>query len=205
MRPVSTITGAMLPLDRADVDTDQIIPQQFLKRTERTGYGEFLFYNWAHDDRGERRPDFITHDPGRAGAKILVAGPNFGCGSSREHAAWAIQDWGFEAVVAPSIADIFKGNAINIGLLPVEVGRDVVNTLIGAAQDPGATVTIDLPAQTLTLGESTWRFEIDAVAKQRLLSGLDAIGETLGHEVEISRHEASRPNWLPRTTVTGTG
>ena len=205
MKPVSTITGTMLPLDRADIDTDQIIPQQFLKRTERNGYGDFLFYNWARDDEGVPKPDFITHHPERSEAKVLVAGPNFGCGSSREHAAWALQDWGFEAVIAPSIADIFKGNAINIGLLPIELGRANVNALVEVAADPNAAVTIDLPAQTITVGATTIGFDIDPAVKQRLISGIDRIGETLAHEEAIARHEASRPDWLPRTTVAGTG
>ncbi|MEX2133884.1 MAG: 3-isopropylmalate dehydratase small subunit, partial [Acidimicrobiia bacterium] len=124
MKPVKMITGTMVPLMRSDVDTDQIIPQQFLKRIERTGYGEFLFDSWARDDGGEFRPGFVLNEPARANASVLVAGRNFGCGSSREHAVWALHDWGFEAVVAPSFADIFRNNAVNVGLLPVEMDEE---------------------------------------------------------------------------------
>ncbi len=149
MKPVRMVRGPMLPLDRADVDTDQIIPQQFLKRIERDGYGEFLFYNWAHRDDGSPIEDFITNRPERSEAKILVAGRNFGCGSSREHAPWAIQDWGFDAVIAPSTADIFRNNSANIGLLIVELPEPEVRRLMDMAQDPTASVTIDLEQQTV--------------------------------------------------------
>jgi 3-isopropylmalate/(R)-2-methylmalate dehydratase small subunit len=141
VKPVTTITGTMVPLDRADVDTDQIIPQQFLKRIERDGYGDFLFYNWAHTDDGTPSSDFIINHPVRRGAKVLVTGPNFGCGSSREHAPWAIQQWGFEAVITPSAADIFRNNSSFTGLLIIELDPDAVDRLMQLAADPTATVT----------------------------------------------------------------
>ncbi len=200
MKPVRVVRGPMLPLDRADVDTDQIIPQQFLKRIERDGYGEFLFYNWAHHDDGSPIEDFITNRPERSQAKILVAGRNFGCGSSREHAPWAIQDWGFDAVIAPSTADIFRNNSANIGLLIVELPEPEVRRLMDMAQDPAASVTIDLEQQTV-IGEGLEaRFDFDPSAKERLLQGLDWIGMTLTLEESITQHELNRPAWLPVST-----
>jgi 3-isopropylmalate/(R)-2-methylmalate dehydratase small subunit len=190
----------MLPLDRADVDTDQIIPQQFLKRIERDGYGEFLFYNWAHNDDGSPIEDFIINRPERNEAKILLAGRNFGCGSSREHAPWALQDWGFDAVIAPSTADIFRNNSANIGLLVVELPDDDVGQLMVMAQDPKATITIDLEKQTVVGGGLEKTFDFDPSAKERLLQGLDWIGMTLTHEESITRHELDRPAWLPVST-----
>jgi 3-isopropylmalate/(R)-2-methylmalate dehydratase small subunit len=191
----------MVPLDRADVDTDQIIPQQFLKRIERDGYGDFLFYNWAHTDDGTPSSDFILNDPARRGAKVLVTGPNFGCGSSREHAPWAIQQWGFEAVITPSAADIFRNNSGYIGLLVVELPQDAVNRIMDLALDPGAEITIDLESQTVTAGDLEEHFEFDPTAKDRLLRGLDGIGVTLTHDRAISHHEAGRSAWLPTTTT----
>ena len=202
MRPVTTITGSMVPLDRADVDTDQIIPQQFLKRIERDGYGEFLFYNWAHTEDGTPSSDFVINDPARRGAKVLVAGPNFGCGSSREHAPWAIQQWGFDAVITPSAADIFRNNSSFSGLLIVELPRDAVTRLMDLAADPGAEVTIDLETQTVTAEGLEEHFDFDPTAKERLLQGLDGVGVTLTHAEAIAAHEASRPSWLPTTVDT---
>jgi 3-isopropylmalate/(R)-2-methylmalate dehydratase small subunit len=190
----------MLPLDRADVDTDQIIPQQFLKRIERDGYGEFLFYNWAHRDDGSPIDDFITNRPEFSHAKVLVAGRNFGCGSSREHAPWALQDWGFDAVIAPSTADIFRNNSANIGLLIVELPESDVRRLMAMAQDPTASITIDLEHQTVVGGGLETSFEFDPSAKERLLQGLDWIGTTLTLEESIGRHEMNRPAWLPVST-----
>ena len=203
MKPVRAITGTMLHIDRADDDTDQIIPQQNLKRIERDGYGEFLFHNWAHHDNGELDQEFIINHPHRSDARVLVAGPNFGCGSSREHAAWAIQDWGFEAVIAPSLADIFKNNATNIGLLPIELDGEQVAVLFDVASDPAAVIDIDLLEQTIVSGEMTLEFEIDPNVKERLLGGIDTIGVTLGHDEAISEHESRRPTWMPTTTAGG--
>jgi 3-isopropylmalate/(R)-2-methylmalate dehydratase small subunit len=197
MRPVRTITGTMVPLDRADVDTDQIIPQQFLKRIERDGYGDFLFYNWAHTDDGTPSSDFIINRPDRRGAKVLVAGPNFGCGSSREHAPWAIQQWGFDAVITPSAADIFRNNSSFTGLLIVELPAEAVGRLMDLAADPAAMVTIDLETQTVAADGIEEHFDFDPTAKERLLQGLDGIGVTMTHDDVIASHEASRPSWLP--------
>jgi 3-isopropylmalate/(R)-2-methylmalate dehydratase small subunit len=197
MRPVSRITGTMLPLDRADVDTDQIIPQQFLKRIERDGYGEFLFYNWAHTDDGKPSSDFIINDPARRQAKVLLTGPNFGCGSSREHAPWAIQQWGFEAVITSSAADIFRNNSSFVGLLIVELPQEVVSRLMDLASDPASEITIDLESQTVTAGDIEEVFSFDPTAKERLLQGLDGIGVTLTHEDDIASHEGSRASYLP--------
>jgi len=205
MKPVTTIRGTMVPLDRADVDTDQIIPQQFLKRIERDGYGEFLFYNWAHTDDGTPSSDFIINDPARRGAKVLVAGPNFGCGSSREHAPWALQQWGFDAVITPSAADIFRNNSSFSGLLIVELPHDAVSRLMELAADPTAEVTIDLESQTVTASDLEEHFEFDATAKQRLLQGLDGAGVTLTHADAIAAHEAERASWLPTTVEAPTG
>ena len=205
MRPVTTMTGSMVPLDRADVDTDQIIPQQFLKRIERDGYGEFLFYNWAHTEDGTPSSDFVINDPARRGAKVLVAGPNFGCGSSREHAPWAIQQWGFDAVITPSAADIFRNNSSFSGLLVVELPRDAVTRLMDLAADPRAEVTIDLETQTVTAEGLEEHFDFDPTAKDRLLQGLDGVGVTLTHAEAIAAHEADRPSWLPTTVETPVG
>jgi 3-isopropylmalate/(R)-2-methylmalate dehydratase small subunit len=199
MKPVTAVRGRMVPLDRADVDTDQIIPQQFLKRIERDGYGEFLFYNWGHTDDGAPSSDFILNDPARQGAKVLVTGPNFGCGSSREHAPWAIQQWGFDAVITPSAADIFRNNSGNIGLLVVELPQDVVSSLIDLAADPRSEVTIDLEAQTVTANGIEEHFDFDPTARDRLLRGLDPIGVTLAHEEAIAAHERTREGHLPTT------
>jgi 3-isopropylmalate/(R)-2-methylmalate dehydratase small subunit len=200
MKPVKTITGTMLALLRADVDTDQIIPQQFLKRIERTGYGEFLFYNWARDDNGDPKPEFVLNEPVRHTASVLVAGRNFGCGSSREHAVWALQDWGFDAVIAPSFADIFRNNAVNVGLLPVELDESIVNRLAQLAASPEATVAIDLETRKLVAQGVDETFHIDENARKRLLQGLDPISETLQLESELRAFESQRPGWLPTTT-----
>jgi 3-isopropylmalate/(R)-2-methylmalate dehydratase small subunit len=197
VKPVNRIVGTMAPLPRADVDTDQIIPKQFLKRIERTGYGEFLFYDWARNQTGELDPDFVLNDPRRRQAKVLLTGANFGCGSSREHAVWAIQDRGFEAVVATSFADIFRNNSVNVGLLPVQVTADVLEELIKLADSESAELTVDLESQTLTGQGVSAFFEIDADARRRLLAGLDPIGETLHLADAIGVHESTRPKWMP--------
>ena len=186
MRPLDVIEGKVSVLDRADVDTDQIIPKQFLKRVERTGFGEFLFYDWIRD--GE-----ITLEPN----PILVAGRNFGCGSSREHAPWALQDFGFEAVVAPSFADIFYGNCMKIGLLPVILGEEDCRGVAEAGE-----ARIDVDDQTVTSAGGVVKFEIDEEVKHRLLHGLDDIGITLTDAGAIDRYEASgRADLGPVTTA----
>jgi 3-isopropylmalate/(R)-2-methylmalate dehydratase small subunit len=192
MEKVATIVGRALPLDRADVDTDQIIPAEYLKRVERTGFGEFLFDSWRKD------PEFELNRPEYAGASILIAGPNFGSGSSREHAVWALEDAGFKAVIAPSFADIFRNNCFKIGLLPVELPAESVRALMDAVlDDPATEITVDLESQAVTAPAVEERFEIDGHTRWRLLEGLDDIGLTLRHADEIEAYEAKRPAWLP--------
>ena len=198
MKPVSTITGSMAPLPRSNVDTDQIMPKQFLKRVERSGYGQFLFYDWARTASGDLDPDFVLNRRGHRNAKVLVSGPNFGSGSSREHAPWGIQDWGFEAVIAPSFADIFYNNCTKIGLLPVRLAdRDVNELMALATTDPAAVVTVDLAEQTVEVGDLSSSFEIDPFTKYRLLEGLDDIGLTLRNTGAIESFEVLRPARLP--------
>jgi 3-isopropylmalate/(R)-2-methylmalate dehydratase small subunit len=195
MEPVRLITGTAAPLRRADVDTDQIIPSEWLKRVERTGFGEGLFSEWRAD------PDFVLNQPRHRGAAVLVTGPNFGTGSSREHAVWALQDYGFSAVVAPSFADIFRTNCTKAGLLPVQVDADVAEALMAAVEaDPAVVVTIDVEARTVmaaAAGVST-TFPLDDFTQWRFLEGLDDIGLSLRNEDEIVAFEAARPAWLPR-------
>ena len=198
MQPVTVITGQMAPLPRANVDTDQIIPKQFLKRVERSGFGPFLFWDWAQDAEGELDPDFILNRAEYSDAVVLVSGPNFGSGSSREHAPWALEDRGFRAIIAPSFADIFRGNSYNVGLLPVALTDSEVAELTALAEDSANEITIDLPAQTVTSGEFLATFEIDPSIKHRLLNGLDHIALTLAHAREIKTFEASRPDWKPK-------
>jgi len=200
MKPVSVVTGTMVPLPQADIDTDQIIPKQFLTRTERTGYGDFLFYDWARTQDGTPSSDFFVNDPDRAGASVLVAGRNFGCGSSREHAVWAIQDWGFEVVIAPSFGDIFKNNCVNVGLLTVSLPEEDVARLHDIAQDANATIRVDLELQVVEASDYVFEFEVEPEVKERLLKGLDPIGMTLQEDDAISRYEARRPAWLTGTS-----
>ena len=184
MKPVRIVTGPVAALDRANVDTDQIIPKQFLKRIERTGFGEFLFYDWV------KQPDFPLNRPEFQGAPILAAGPNFGSGSSREHAPWALQDYGFDAIIAPSFSDIFKSNCAMIGLLTVELGEEDVRELLDLAP---AEATVDLERQMVTLpSEREVPFAIDADIRERLLNGWDDISLTEQREAEIARYEAER-------------
>ena len=198
MQPISIISGQMAPLPRANVDTDQIIPKQVLKRVERSGFGPFLFWDWAQDAEGELDPGFILNRPEYAEAAVLVSGPNFGSGSSREHAPWALEDRGFRAIIAPSFADIFQGNSYNVGLLPIALSAEDVATLTALADDPSNHVTIDLPAQTVVSGDFGASFEIDPAVKRRLLNGLDHVALTLAHAEEIQRFEQDRPAWKPR-------
>jgi 3-isopropylmalate/(R)-2-methylmalate dehydratase small subunit len=194
MDPVTQVTGRAVPLDRADVDTDQIIPASWLKRIERTGFGEGLFSAWRAD------PGFVLNQPEYAGARVLVAGPNFGSGSSREHAAWALQDYGFAAVISPRFADIFRGNSLKIGLLPVELPAETVEKLMAAvATDPTVEVTVDLETRTVSAPAAGVEasFQIDDFTRYRLMNGLDDIGLTLQHVDGIAAFEAHRPGYLP--------
>ncbi len=194
MEPVTTIVGTLAPLRRANVDTDQIMPKNFLKRVERSGYGEFLFWDWRKDEA-----NFVLERPEYRSAKFLVTGPNFGSGSSREHAPWGLQDWGYEAVVASSFADIFYNNCTKIGLLPVVLSEKEVEWLLELAEaDPSAEVKVDVAAQTITRGsEFEARFELDGFTKYRLLNGLDDIGLSLMHADAISSFEERRPSYMP--------
>ena len=195
MEPFKKVRGKILPLPRADVDTDQIIPAKYLKRIERTGFGEFAFDAWRKD------PNFVLNDHRYDGAEILVTGPNFGCGSSREHAPWALQQMGLKAIVAPSFADIFRNNCAKIGLLTVELPQESVDRLIARAEDsPGYEMEVDLETQTVSLGNGKSRqFEIDPFVKHCLLNGLDEIGLTLHEADAIDAFEATRSELLPST------
>jgi len=197
MEPVSTITGIGAPLPRANIDTDQIIPKQFLKRVERSGFGEFLFFDWAADTEGELDPDFVLNKPQYAEAVILVAGPNFGSGSSREHAPWALEDWGFRAVIAPSFADIFANNCTKIGLLPIVLTDEEVTALTAIADVPGNSITVDLESQTVSAEGFEATFVIDPFTKNCLLNGLDHIALSLQHADEITSFEEHRPRYMP--------
>ena len=194
MQPFKKFTGIVAPLDRANVDTDQIIPKQFLKRIERTGFGKFAFFDWRYLEDGVLNPDFILNRPQYLGASILVAGRNFGSGSSREHAPWALGEMGFRAVIAPSFADIFRSNCYQNGMLPVVLtGQEVDTVMAKALTRKGYTVTVDLEAQTVTDDDGlVARFEIDPYRKESLLKGLDDIGRTLHHEAAIAAFEGKR-------------
>jgi 3-isopropylmalate/(R)-2-methylmalate dehydratase small subunit len=192
MQPVSIIEGTAVPLDRSDVDTDQIIPAQYLKRIERTGFGPFLFDEWRKD------PGFVLNDRRYDGASILIAGANFGSGSSREHAPWAIEDYGFKAVIAPSFADIFRNNCTKIGLLPVELRAESVRALMDAVlDDPTTRIVVDLDALTVSAPGLDETFDMEDFTRWRLLEGLDDIGLSLRNEEKITAYEAGRPSWLP--------
>jgi 3-isopropylmalate/(R)-2-methylmalate dehydratase small subunit len=196
MEPFVTHTGRAVPLRRSDVDTDQIIPSDWLKRVERTGFGKGLFSEWRED------PAFVLNAPERQGATVLVAGENFGTGSSREHAVWALTDYGFKAVISSRFADIFRGNSLKGGLLPVQLPADVVADLMALVEgDPAAEITVDLGSREVRAGGITAAFELDDFTRWRLMEGLDDIGLTLRHEESISAYEKSRPSWKPASTV----
>jgi 3-isopropylmalate/(R)-2-methylmalate dehydratase small subunit len=196
MRAMQLVSGRAVPLDRSDVDTDQIIPSDWLKRVERTGFGAGLFSEWR-DDR-----DFVLNQEEYAGANILVAGPNFGTGSSREHAVWALQDYGFDAVIAPRFGDIFRNNCTKAGLVPVQVDELTGRLLLDAVlAEPAMLITIDIEKcqlEALSAGIQT-TFPLDDFTRERLLNGWDDIGLTLRYEKEIDSYEANRPGWLPST------
>lgn len=194
MEAVGTIRGTMAPLPRANVDTDQIIPKQFLKRIERTGYGDFLFHDWRTREDGTPDPDFVLNREPWTDARILVAGRNFGCGSSREHAAWALADFGFGAVVAPSFADIFRTNCFQTGIVPVRLEGDAVSALlVRAAERPGYRLRVDVETGRVE-GEDGFEadFPLDPFRRRCLLEGLDEIALTLEHEDEIEAYERAR-------------
>jgi 3-isopropylmalate/(R)-2-methylmalate dehydratase small subunit len=200
MRAFKTVTGLVAPLDKANVDTDQIIPKQFLKAIVRSGLGKGLFFDWRLRSDGSENPNFVLNEPRYKGASILVARANFGSGSSREHAVWALEDFGFRAVIAPSFADIFRNNSQKNGLLPVILSAAEVDHIFAVeGEHPGYSLTIDLEKQTVTdaYGWSA-HFEIEAFAKRCMLEGLDEIALTLVHEHRIAAHEAAHPSPYPR-------
>ena len=194
MEKFTTLTGVAVPLKRSNVDTDQIIPAEFLKRVTKTGFEDALFFHWRQD------PEFVLNRPQYAGARVLVAGPDFGTGSSREHAVWALRDYGFDVVISPKFADIFRGNSGKQGLLAAQVEEADVER-IWAALDahPGAQVTVSLEDRTVSVGELCVAFQIDDYTRWRLMEGLDDISLTLRNEQAITEFEAQRPSWMPTT------
>ena len=194
MKPFRVHTGRIVPLHRANIDTDQIIPKQFLKRVERTGFGEFLFHEWRRSPDGTPDPAFPLNHPRHAGASILVAGKNFGCGSSREHAVWALDDFGFRAVIAPSFADIFANNCVKNGVLTVVLSEEQVGEIVRRAETPGYEITLDLEQLKVYDRQSfSADFQIDEFTRHCLLEGLDDIGLTLKQETEIAAYESRHP------------
>ena len=193
MKKLKTINSTMLPLNMSNVDTDQIMPKQFLKRVERSGYGEYLFYDWKKD------PDFPLNNESYKGAKVLVAGDNFGTGSSREHAPWGLQDWGFDAIISTKFADIFRLNSINIGLVPVETSQDNVEALFNKNYaDPNTTIQISIEGKKVFCDEISFSFSLDDFSQKRIIEGLDKIDITLGYVDQIESFSQSRKQWKPK-------
>ena len=208
MRPFVRETGVVVPMDRPNVDTDQIIPKQFLKRIERTGFGQFLFNDWRFRPDGSLDPDFELNRPGYENGTILIAGRNFGSGSSREHAPWALDDYGFRAIIAPSYADIFYSNCFKNGILPVILPEEIVNDLMARATErPGYRLTVDLERGVVSDEEEgdIASFDVDPFRRHCLLEGLDDIGLTLQHEAAVTTYEQRRSASLPVTTPQGAG
>ena len=194
MDKITVIEGIAVPFRRSNVDTDQIIPAQFLKRVTKTGFDDALFFQWRQD------PDFILNQPVYQGAKVLIAGPDFGTGSSREHAVWALRDFGFDAVISPRFADIFRGNSGKQGLLTGTIPEEQIQQLWTALEaQPGMNATVDLVEKTVTVGDLSFGFDIDDYTRWRLLEGLDDIGLTLRDEARITEFEGTRESWRPRT------
>ena len=193
MKKLSTINSTMLPLNMSNVDTDQIMPKQFLKRVERSGYGEFLFYDW------KKEPDFPLNNKAYQGSKVLVAGDNFGTGSSREHAPWGLQDWGFDAIISTKFADIFRLNSINIGLVPIETSQKNVDALFAKIEAaPSTNIEISIENKTVKCEEITFSFDLDDFSQKRILEGLDKIDITLGYTDQIDSFSKSRKKWMPK-------
>ena len=193
MKKLNDINSTMLPLNMSNVDTDQIMPKQFLKRVERSGYGEFLFFDWKKD------PDFSLNKKEYLGSKVLVAGDNFGTGSSREHAPWGLQDWGFDAIISTKFADIFKLNSINIGLLPIEASLQNVEGLFEKIEkDPGTNIHISVHNKSVKCEEIEFMFDLDDFSQNRILEGLDKIDITLDYMSDIENFNESRKNWKPK-------
>ena len=195
MKKINDISSTMLPLNMSNVDTDQIMPKQFLKRVERSGYGEFLFFDWKKD------PDFSLNKKEYLGSKVLVAGDNFGTGSSREHAPWGLQDWGFDAIISTKFADIFKLNSINIGLLPIEASLQNVEGLFEKIEkDPSTNIHISVHNKSVKCEEIEFMFDLDDFSQKRILEGLDKIDITLDYMSDIENFNESRKNWKPKLT-----
>ena len=193
MKKLNTIDSTMLPLNMSNVDTDQIMPKQFLKRVERSGYGEFLFYDWKKD------PEFPLNNETYKGSKVLVAGDNFGTGSSREHAPWGLQDWGFDAIISTKFADIFRLNSINIGLVPIETNQKNVDALFGKIEsDPSTNIVISIENKTVQCEEISFSFELDDFSQKRILEGLDKNDITLGYTDQIDGFSKTRKKWMPK-------
>jgi 3-isopropylmalate/(R)-2-methylmalate dehydratase small subunit len=195
MEPFSTMAGVVMPMNRVNVDTDQIIPKQFLKRVERTGFGEFLFFDWRYNDDGTPKPDFVLNQPGYKDAEIIVAGRNFGSGSSREHAPWALGQYGFKVVIAPSFADIFHNNCFQNGLLPIVLPEETVQQIVeNAERDPGYRLHVDLEAERVWDDDEqvVAEFRVEPFRRHCLLNGLDDIGLTLERDDDIAAFEANR-------------
>ncbi len=197
MEAFTKLTGLAAPLDRVNADTDQIIPKQFLKRIERTGFGQYLFFDWRYEADGKTpNPEFELNQPQYQGATVLITGKNFGCGSSREHAPWALEDYGFRAIIAPSYADIFYNNCFKNGMLPLTLPEETVAMLLERAKTPGYQMTVDLENQTVSDNQDfSMPFEVDPFRRHCLLNGLDDIGLTLQHEPDITAYETKRPAW----------
>ena len=185
MEPFKTISSTITPLDKTNVDTDQLVPKQFLKLVQRTGFGKFLFYNWRYDSDGNIQSDFILNNPKYADSKILVSGDNFGCGSSREHAVWALADYGFRVVIAPSFADIFYNNCFKNGILPISLSQNIVNDLYNT----DGIVIVNLQQYMITTPSNNYTFEIDSHKRRMLLEGLDDIAQTMLYDKQISEFE----------------
>ena len=185
MKPFEKTSTIAVPFEKADVDTDQIVPKQFLKSVKKTGFGKFLFFNWRYDQNGDPNPEFVLNDPAYKNSKILITGDNFGCGSSREHAVWALQDHGFAVIIAPSFADIFYSNCFKNGILPIILPKGMVKQL----QNITSKITIDLKEQTITADSHMIQFEIEPYRKKILLEGLDDIAQTMQYENRISEFE----------------
>src|SRR6056300_585371 len=193
MKKLKTINSTMLPLNMSNVDTDQIMPKQFLKRVERSGYGEFLFYEW------KKEPDFPLNNEAYQGSKVLVAGDNFGTGSSREHAPWGLQDWGFDAIISTKFADIFRLNSINIGLVPIETSQENVDALFAKIEtSPSTNIKITIENKTVQCEEIIFSFDLDDFSQKRILEGLDKIDITLSYTDQIDSFSKSRKKWMPK-------
>ena len=195
MKKLENINSTMLPLNMSNIDTDQIMPKQFLKRVERSGYGEYLFYDWKKD------PNFPLNNEIYKNSKVLIVGDNFGTGSSREHAPWGLQDWGFDAIISTKFADIFRLNSINIGLLPIEASQEDVEELFKKIEnDPNTEIKISVGKKSVECGDISFSFDLDDFSQKRIIEGIDKIDITLGYENQIEKYSNSRKSWKPKLT-----